>query len=375
MFERIHCDSPEEHLAVTQPDRPVMYFSPSELQAQAKRFLRGFDGLVTYAVKANPACEVLENLVAAGVRGFDVASPDEIERVRAASPDAVLHYNNPVRSLGEVAAGKAAGVSSWSVDDMSELRKLGPPARVGEEIAVRFKLPVKGAHYDFGEKFGATPSEAAALLRAVRDTGYTPALSFHPGTQCAAPAAWEAYIAAAGRIADAAGVQIKRLNVGGGFAAHRDGQAPDLERIFAAISRASSDTFKTPPQLVCEPGRALVAESFALLARVKAVRACGAVFLNDGIYGALAEWRDMSASTRITALREDGAELSGPRSARKVFGPTCDSLDCLPDPALLPGTLSEGDYLLFAGMGAYSLALTTQFNGYGLRDVVTVRRL
>lgn len=375
MFDHFQYASPVSHLERMRPDTPTMYFAPSVLNATASRFLRGFGGQVTYAVKANPRPEVLDTLAAAGITGFDVASPEEIKQVRRAAPEADLHYNNPVRSPAEVAAGKAAGVRSWSVDDPHELAKLGAPLHANEEVAVRFKLPVQGAHYDFGEKFGATPEEAATLLRAASAAGYKAALTFHPGTQCSDPAAWEHYITSAAQIAEAAGVTVERLNVGGGFASHRCGTAPDLEAIFEAIGAAVSNAFETPPALVCEPGRAMVAESFSLASGVKAIRADGSVILTDGIYGALAEWRDMSASTRITAIRADGTPRKGAQSPRKVWGPTCDSLDCLPERAALPETVREGDYLIFAGMGAYSLAIATRFNGYGPREVITVALL
>lgn len=375
MFQPVKHESATAHMAAEQPLEPQMYFSPEILRCEAARFLDGFDGEVTYAVKANPAPEVLANLVAAGLRGFDVASPEEIRLVRAASAEAALHYNNPVRSADEVAAGKAAGVLSWSVDELGELEKLGAPAFAGEEVAVRLKLPVKGAHYDFGAKFGATPEAAAALLRHASERGYAPSICFHTGTQCDVPEAWASYIATAADVARVAGVRLGRLNVGGGFAAHRGGARPDLEAIFAAIHAAVAAHFDAPPALVCEPGRAMVAESFALLVRVKALRDGGAVFINDGIYGGFAEWRDICPSTRVEAYAPSGAARRGALEKRAVFGPTCDSLDRLPEPLGLPRDLAEGDYLLFQGMGAYSLAIATRFNGYGPRGAVTVRRL
>ena len=157
------CADPGAWLRRNTPDAPVFFFRPATLQATAQRFLRGFPGAVTYAVKANPAPCVLDNLVAAGLRTFDVASVPEMQAVRAACPDAALHFHNPVRSRAEIAEGLRLGVQSWSVDRLSELDKLAalPP---GSEIAVRLKLPVPGAAYDFGAKFGAEPEAAAALL-------------------------------------------------------------------------------------------------------------------------------------------------------------------------------------------------------------------
>ena len=367
---------PETHLARHNPDHPILYFSPRVLHQVAERFQVGFEGLVTYAVKANPHQAVLSNLVAAGISAFDVASPAEMAAVRLASPDAVMHYNNPVRSDLEIAAGISHDVASWSVDEDSELDKLWDVPR-DKEIAVRFALPVEGAAYDFGSKFGAAPEQAVTLLQRVAAEGWTPALCFHPGTQCEDEAAWVEYIHAAKRIVDAAGVEIARLNVGGGFAANRDGVAPDLERVFAAINGAVLAAFGTDhPQLICEPGRAMVSESFTLAARIKGMRKGGEmVFLNDGIYGGLVDIRDMGLPGRVEVVSADGRHRVAARRPRVVFGPTCDSLDRLPDGLPLPDDTQAGDYVLFPGLGAYSSAMSTQFNGYGLSDVATVIEL
>ncbi len=365
--------TPAEHLRRTRPDHPVIYACPAAFQDSARRFLTGFPGLVSYAVKANPDEDVLANLASVGVRAFDVASPAEMTLVRRIVPGAALHYNNPVRSPAEIAAGLRHGAASWSVDSHSELDKLAAQLPAGAEVAVRFKLPVAGAAYDFGAKFGATEDRAADLLRRVPAQGFVAAMTFHPGTQCTDPAAWESYIAAAAGIARAAEVPIARLNVGGGFPAHRCGDAPRLEVIFAAIAAAARRAFgPDAPSLVCEPGRAMVAEGFTLAARVKAIRDATHVFLNDGIYGGLAEAPVMGNIDRIEVLDSTGAPRKGPPVAREVFGPTCDSLDRLPGTLSLPADMAEGDYLLIRGLGAYSTATATRFNGYGALERVTV---
>ena len=368
--------APEAYLTAAQPDSPVLFFSPETLQGTARRFLSGFPGLVTYAVKANDDDAVIDNLLATGVTTFDVASPFEIEKVRARHPEAVLHYNNPVRSSAEIALARSHGIASWAVDDPVELEKLRTADLPdGTEIAVRLRLPVKGAAYDFGAKFGADPDLATYLLRAVSDAGFTPAMTFHPGTQCADPAAWDAYITACARVARDAGTELVRLNVGGGFAAHRTGAAPDLEAIFDRIATSTEMAFAgNPPLLVCEPGRAMVAEAFALATRVKTIRPDGSVFLNDGIYGGLAEAPVLGSVDRIAVIGPDGPR-TGSIAPWDIFGPTCDSLDRLPSPIMLPEDLDEGDYVIFRGMGAYSTATVTRFNGYGAIDVVTTLSL
>ncbi|MDG2407087.1 MAG: type III PLP-dependent enzyme [Paracoccaceae bacterium] len=359
------------HLWQSCPDRPVLYFSPKSLQENYRRFASGFDGLVTYVVKANASCLVLDNLALAGLTTFDVASPVEMQTVRAAVPNAVLHYHNPVRSPIEIAAAKRFGIRSWSVDSREELDKLsGLPS--GAEIAVRLYVPVAGAAYDFGLKFGAGPAQAAALLRCVKQRGLTPSLTFHPGTQCTDPAAWVQYIDVAYEVSQRAETALKRLNVGGGFTVWRERQAPDLERVFDRISDQTIALFGAKsPALVCEPGRAMVASAFTLAVKIKALRGLRTLFLNDGIYGLLAEFRDLGVPQRYQLWRA-GRRVTGPSAAYTVFGPTCDSIDQLPSPLHLPKSAQEGDYLLFPAIGAYSLSLATSFNGYGGGDIVAV---
>ncbi|MDF1619246.1 type III PLP-dependent enzyme [Pseudothioclava nitratireducens] len=370
--------NPAEIIRNKQPDHPVLVFAPSILQATARRFLKGFPGLVTYAVKSNPDEMVIENLVAAGIKGFDVASPAEIDMIRRIAPSAALHYHNPVRSRSEIAHAVRAEVKTWSVDSVSELEKLIEmvPAE-GCEISVRFKLPVAGAAYNFGAKFGATAELAAVLLSRAAAAGFIPSLTFHPGTQCTDPMAWDAYIRTAAEICTNAGVKARRLNVGGGFPNHRiEGPAPELEAIFALIGRVTEEAFGADaPALVCEPGRGLVGDAFSHITRVKAFRDRTHIFLNDGVYGGLAELPLVGNIDRIAVYSPEGEKRIRAAEPRIVFGPTCDSVDRLPGELPLPADLEEGDFIVFKGMGAYSSATNTRFNGFGQMEIVTALTL
>ena len=167
-----------------------------------------------------------------------------------------------------------------------------------------------------------------------------------------------------------------RLNVGGGFPVARQAGDGDLAPVFDAIHKASRQSFgTTPPRLICEPGRAMVGDAFTLAARIKAVRGDGTLFLNDGIYGGLSDMRDTGLTRCIRVFTPDGTQRHARETPRVIFGPTCDSLDRLPDGMCLPADLQEGDYVLFDGMGAYSTCLSTAFNGYGLGPVETVMAL
>ena len=370
--------NPSEYLRSVQPENPVLFFAPAALQSAARRFIDGFPGMVTYAVKSNPGEAVIENLAAAGVRGYDVASPFEMHLIRRLAPDAALHYNNPVRSRAEIAVAVELGVKSYSVDSRSELEKLiaDVPAE-GTEITVRFKLPVSGAAYNFGAKFGATADVAVGLLKRVAEAGFIPSITFHPGTQCTDPAAWDSYIRAAADIARNAGVTIARLNVGGGFPSHRlHGVVPQLEATFALIDRVATEAFGDDrPLLVCEPGRGLCGDAFTLATRVKSVRDDTHVFLNDGIYGALAELPLIGVIDRVRVVTPGGEARRGAAMPRIVFGPTCDSVDRLPGDVMLPSDIAEGDFVIFEGLGAYSTVTNTRFNGFGELTLATVLSL
>ncbi|MDB6181739.1 type III PLP-dependent enzyme [Paracoccus fistulariae] len=374
--------NPAELIRETQPEHPVMVFAPTVLQDRARVFLDGFPGLVTYAVKSNPDEAVIQNLVAAGIQGFDVASPFEIDLIGRLAPRAARHYHNPVRARSEISHAVAEGIRAWSVDSMSELQKLleTVPTEVGGEgveISPRFKLPVLGAVYDFGSKFGASPEYAAEMLKLVADRGYIPSLTFHPGTQCTDPIAWESYISVAREICDMAGVKARRLNVGGGFPSHRVvGVEPDLASIFAEIGDTVAEAFgDDAPLLVCEPGRGLCADAFALITRVKAVRDDAAVFLNDGVYGGLAELPIIGNIDRIEVFDPQGNLREGTPTGRVIFGPTCDSVDRLPGELSLPEDITEGDFVVFQGAGAYSVVTNTRFNGFGALGHATVMAL
>ncbi|MFV0411226.1 MAG: type III PLP-dependent enzyme [Paracoccus sp. (in: a-proteobacteria)] len=371
-------DNPADIIRNLAPVDPVMVFAPSVLEDRARRFLSGFPGLVTYAVKSNPEEAVVETLLGIGINGFDVASPAEIDLIGRLGPQAARHYHNPVRARHEIAHAVRAGVRAWSVDSHSELDKLIEMVPAGDcEISPRFKLPVTGAIYDFGSKFGATPEQAAELLTRVAEAGFIPSLTFHPGTQCTDPGAWEQYIHVARDIGEAAGVRVRRLNVGGGFPSHRvHGVEPDLEAIFDLIGRTAAESFGSDaPQLVCEPGRGLCADAFSLITRVKAVRDGQAVFLNDGVYGGLAELPVVGNLDRIQLLTPEGEPRGGSESGHVIFGPTCDSVDRLPGELVLPGDVQEGDYVIFHGAGAYSVVTNTRFNGFGDMARAVVRSL
>jgi ornithine decarboxylase len=367
---------------ILSPAEPLQCFCPAALDQQIKQFATGFPGDIAYAVKANPSPAIIRQTTKSGLTTFDVASPAEMRLVKSIAPNATLHYHNPVRSTAEIqTAWHDFGCKRYSVDELSQLKKIASITGLCPEveIAVRFRLPA--AHnsvHDFSEKFGLAPRAAAHLLKQVAFLGFKPVLTFHPGSQCTEPSAWQSHIEAAAKIATEAGVVLTKLNVGGGFPAHyAHSNAPDLSEFFTVIKSTLQSAFEpaNAPSLECEPGRAIVAPGTSLITRVKMVRQDAAeVFINDGIYGSLLEPYQapaLQASLEVISYRAHAIE----KKQFTIFGPTCDPLDRLPKKVSLPADIAEDDFIEFTNVGAYSNATSTRFNGYGHAQMVFVDTL
>lgn len=350
-----------------RPVEPVYCLYPPLLRRAARRFVEGFPGRVLYAVKANPQPEVLHELYAAGIRDFDTASLPEIALVSGLFPDAVCHFMAPAKLTGTAeTAFRRHGVRSFVVDHDSELDRLLAIADPDTLIHVRMKAFDPRSVYELSSKFGATEDVCRRLLRRVADAGLRPGLAFNVGSLCRHPDAYGDAIARAAALAREAGVEIATLDVGGGFPTPYPGLAPEpLEDFFTAIRRAAAVApLPADCTLICEPGRALVAEGQSLVVQVILIKD-GLVFLNDGIYGSLKELQISNQSVVYppVVIRPDGPPPAAATRPCEISGPTCDSLDLLPFRIDLPVDLCEGDWIEFGLAGAYSNAMTTAFNG------------
>jgi ornithine decarboxylase len=359
-------------------EMPLYCFAPSELQATYRRFAEFFPGQVTYAVKANPEPQIIETLLNEGMAAFDVASLNEIALVRGFSKTAELHYNNPIRSRRENdAAFHQHEVRSFSVDCIGELRKLKEAVADQADLveaSIRFHLDLGVAGYDFGTKFGATPEEAIALVAEAEALGFRVSLTFHPGSQCRQANAYRQYIEMASQISKAAGCELSTLNVGGGFPVQfPEDKVEDLKVYMDEIVSAVDDAFpEQRPDLVCEPGRAMVANSVALVTKVKAIKGDGRLYLNDGVYGGFQESHIIKMLPRYEVFSKSGERKAAEDLEFTVFGPTCDSLDQLPGKLSFPNDLQEEDIIVFYDMGAYGSSTTTNFNGYSSKKYIQV---
>lgn len=369
-------------IAQEEPDFPSFLFSSKELHRSVKTFKKGFNGLLTYAVKCNPSPHILKQLHEEGLKAFDVASNTEMELVREHCPGAAMHYNNPIKSKREIErAYEEFGIRSFSIDhpqQLDQLQAVVSPSR-DVEVTTRFKAGKAALSYDFGTKFGVMEQGAIEIAQMVDQMGFTPSLCFHVGSQCEDAYAYERHIAAAARIAKEAGIKLKRLNVGGGYPApYPTSTAPPMDYYFETIEQAVKDNFgDDKPELIIEPGRALVTSSTSLLLRVKHQRGGVSVYLNDGAYGALMEVKFMhfTPPTRVWRGARLHSESEAAITGFTIFGPTCDSYDVLPQTFMLPADIGEDDWIEFGLMGAYTQASLTPFNGFDRRDQYWVEEI
>jgi len=355
-------------VAALQPSYPVYCLKPAALIEAAQRFIDLFPGRVLYAVKCNPHPRVLRTLWAGGIRHFDTASLSEIAMVREIFREAGIYFMHPVKGRAVIkTAWRVYGVDHFIVDHPHELAKVLEETDGGDGIAifVRVKTPqVDGTFYHLSDKFGAEPEAATALLREAHEQGCQTGLAFHLGSQCGDPAAYTAALEMVGGVVEQAKVQLNFLDVGGGFPGYyADTQAPPLEDFIEAIeSGVRRLKLRRDCVLMCEPGRALVADGCNLVVQVQ-LRKDNRLYINDGIYGSLSETVDAGVQYRVRLIR-----LSGEPSTQLVpfiiNGPTCDSLDVLPKPFELPADTREGDWIEFEQTGAYSNALASHFNGF-----------
>ncbi|TAK99689.1 MAG: type III PLP-dependent enzyme [Rhodospirillaceae bacterium] len=379
-----------------KPEAPVECIFPEAIRSQARRFLDLFPGRVLYAVKCNPNPEMLQHMYAAGIRNFDVASLEEARTVAGLFPDATMHFMHPVKSREAIRAAYKMGIRSFSLDSTSELMKILEETRSAKNLHLYVRLAVgnNAAAYDLSGKFGAAPGSAAELLRHARKVAHKLGICFHVGSQCMSPEAYRTAIERAAEVIAKSKVKVDVVDVGGGFPATYPGMTPPpLENFISTIVSAAQPLVDQGAELWCEPGRAMVADGASMLVRVT-LRKGRRLYINDGTYGSLFDagslgWRypvrlvRPKATGRATNAAKDAAREAGGRgfstklpSEKLVpfvfYGPTCDTMDKMKGPFLLPEDTQEGDWIEIGALGAYGAAMQTRFNGFHAETVATV---
>jgi ornithine decarboxylase len=322
-----------------------------------------------YAVKANPSPALLELLWDAGITHYDVASLGEVRLVHKFLPQAKLCFMHPVKSERAIAqAYHNHGVKTFSLDSHEELDKIVRATNGAEdlELCVRIRVSSEHAKLSLASKFGADPSEVADLLVATRQVADALGICFHVGSQAMTPSAYaEAMERVRAAIVEAS-VTVDIVDVGGGFPSVYPGmEPPPLEAYFETIDRCFEDLpISYSAELWCEPGRALCAEYASLIVRVEKRRG-NELYINDGAYGALFDAAHVGWRFPVNLLRNAGVSNDGSLAEFSFYGPTCDDLDHMTGPFLLPADTASGDYIEIGMLGAYGCAMRTEFNGFG----------
>jgi len=363
-----------------RPDEPVILNRPHAARRAARSFVEKFPGKVLYAVKANPAPDLIEVLWSAGVTHYDVASITEVRLVRGILPDAVLCFMHPVKTPQAIReAYFEHGVRTFSLDSVEELEKIvaactdpatGEAAR-DLRLCVRLRVSSEYSELSLASKFGCDLIEAPALLQEARQHCDWLGVCFHVGSQAMTPFAFvQAMDRTRAAIAEAS-VVIDMIDVGGGFPSAYPGlEPPPMEDYFAIIAKH----FESLPiaynaGLWCEPGRALSAEYSSMIVQVNKRRG-EELYINDGAYGALYDAAHVAWRFPVRALEDDLIEEDEDFA---FYGPTCDDADYMKGPFKLPADIQAGDYIEIGMLGAYGAAMKTGFNGYGNAVAVTVQ--
>jgi ornithine decarboxylase len=368
-------------VADLRPSDPLLCLRPTAIADAARRFVAAFPGEILYAVKCNPEPRVLQALWAGGVRHFDCASLAEVKLVRTQLPGAQVHFMHPVKARPAIAeAFERFEVTDFALDYSDELAKIvqetvrvglvGDPPVLG--LFVRLALPKGGAVYDLSGKFGAPPEDAARLLRAARPHAARLGVTFHVGSQCLDPAAYERALALAGDVIAASEVPVEIVDIGGGFpVSYPDMAAAPLDAFIAAIERGAA-ALPRNVQLWAEPGRALVAGGGSVVAQVQ-LRRGEALYINDGVYGNLSDAGALGFRFPARRIRLGEAEDGEAKLVDfALFGPTCDSADRMKGPFRLPADTREGDWIELGQLGAYGACLSSRFNGFGGSQLIEV---
>ena len=357
-----------------QPVQPVTLNRRRAAARAARFFSETFPGRSLYAVKANPSPDLIALLWDSGITDYDVASIAEVRLVRGILPEATLHFMHPVKAAEAIReAYFDHGVRTFSLDTIEELEKIIRETKSAQDLTLCVRIRVSSEHskLSLASKFGVDPSESKELLIATRQASDALGICFHVGSQAMSPSA---YTQAMERVRSAvveSGVTVDVVDVGGGFPSVYPGmEPPPLEAYFDAIHRSfESLPVSYSSDLWCEPGRALCAEYSSLIVRVEKRRG-DELFINDGAYGALFDAAHVGWRFPVELLREHGSNARD--MPFSFYGPTCDDIDHMAGPFMLPADVQTGDYIEIGMLGAYGCAMRTGFNGFGAGDTYQV---
>ena len=355
-----------------KPDYPVYCIRPESIKKSTKFFKDNFPGKVLYAVKTNPNEKIIKQIVSNGIEDFDVASLNEIKLIKKIKPEANLYFMHTIKSKESISlAYFDYGVKNFSLDSKDELRKILEATNQAKDLNLFVRIAISNEHaeIDLSRKFGALPSEALGLVRLCKEHSKKLGISFHVGSQCMHKISYSKGIREIGNIIKKTKIIPDIINVGGGFPSlYPDLNPEPLDNYLNEIKLALKNLkLQKLPDIICEPGRAIVAESGSTIVRVN-LRKKQKLYINDGTYGSLFD-AGVPNFVLPTKMITSGRIHSKKLTAFNFFGPTCDSLDYMKGPFLLPNNIKEGDYIELGQLGAYALTFRTKFNGFYSNEI------
>ena len=358
-----------------KPEGPVYCIRKKPIQVASKTFQNKFPGKILYAVKTNPHPEVLKTITKSGINNFDVASIKEIEDIKEINPKAKCLFMHTVKSRESIKeAYFKHKIKTFSLDTKDELIKIIETTNQAKDLELFVRVSVSNEHaeIDLSKKFGALTSEAIGLIRLTKQYAKKIGLSFHVGSQCMHPISYTKGIEEIGNIIKKTKIIPDYINVGGGFPTIYPDLVPQsLDSYFEEIKKALKNLkLNKLPEIICEPGRALVAESGSTIIRVN-LRKKQKLYINDGTYGTLFD-AGVPNIVYPSRLIKIGKMISKKLTAFDFYGPTCDSLDYMKGPFILPNNIKENDYIELGQLGAYGLTFRTEFNGFYSNEIYEV---
>jgi|TARA_B110000881_G_C18586679_1_gene525245 ornithine decarboxylase len=350
-----------------KPDYPVYCIRPESIKTSTQFFKNNFQGKVLYAVKTNPNEHVLKHIINNGIENFDAASINEILLIKNLKADAHIYFMHTVKSRNDISeAYFNLGIKDFALDTKDELIKILEATNHAKDLTLYVRIAISNEHaeIDLSRKFGAPVSEALGLVRLCKEHASKIGISFHVGSQCMHKISFTKAINKVGNIIKKTKIIPDIINVGGGFPSiYPDLNPEPLEYYIDEIKRSISNlNLPITPEVICEPGRALVAESGSTIIKVN-LRKKQKLYINDGTYGTLF---DAGVPNFILPSKMilNGRIQSKKLTAFNFYGPTCDSMDFMKGPFLLPNNIKEGDYIELGQLGAYGLTFRTKFNGF-----------
>ena len=355
-----------------KPDYPVYCIRPESIKKSIKFFKENFLGKVLYAVKTNPNEKVIKQIIANGIKDFDVASLNEIKLIKKIKSEANLYFMHTVKSKESISSAYFDyGVKNFALDNKDELRKILEATNQAKDLNLYVRIAISNEHaeIDLSRKFGALPSEALGLVRLCKENSKKLGISFHVGSQCMHKISYSKGIREIGNIIKKTKIIPDVINVGGGFPSIYPDLNPEPLNNYLDEIKRSLKNLKLPktPEIICEPGRAIVAESGSTIVKV-ILRKKQSLYINDGTYGSLFD-AGVPNFVLPSRLITNGRIHSKKVTSFNFFGPTCDSLDYMKGPFVLPNNIKEGDYIELGQLGAYGLTFRTKFNGFYSNEI------